>query len=339
MKILNFFYENHPKFEPNYERKLKLYPANILLKGAKNSGKKRLILNFFSSFKSEEVLFIDLEDVRFEKESLKNLTPFLKQNPQIQILCLYNAPTSLNFQSPVNTIVCTHNNLLNLKGFKELYLNFCDFEEFIGISKKNLPIQQLLGLFLQNGQKENDKISPKEFSLLELEILKYLALNLGKEISINQLFLNLKTKIKTSKDSVYKSIKDLENRFIITNLTHGEKKLFKIYFKDFSLRNALCIQKNFNVLFENMLLCELFKCQKKLFYNKFFHFYTTHHAYISSPTLDIDLIKLRAKKILPKALELGIFHIVFITLSSEESFFEQGVKFEILPFDKWALSL
>ncbi|EAI5398419.1 ATP-binding protein, partial [Campylobacter upsaliensis] len=34
MKILNFFYENHPKFEPNYERKLKLYPANILLKGA-----------------------------------------------------------------------------------------------------------------------------------------------------------------------------------------------------------------------------------------------------------------------------------------------------------------
>ncbi|HEC1549916.1 TPA: ATP-binding protein [Campylobacter upsaliensis] len=339
MKILNFFYENHPKFEPNYERKLKLYPANILLKGAKNSGKKRLILNFFSSFKSEEVLFIDLEDVRFEKESLKNLTPFLKQNPQIKILCLYNAPTNLNFQSPVNTIVCTHNNLLNLKGFKELYLNFCDFEEFISISKKNLPIQQLLGLFLQNGQKENDKISPKEFSLLELEILKYLALNLGKEISINQLFLNLKTKIKTSKDSVYKSIKDLENRFIITNLTHGEKKLFKIYFKDFSLRNALCIQKNFNALFENMLLCELFKCQKKLFYNKFFHFYTTHHAYISSPTLDIDLIKLRAKKILPKALELGIFHIVFITLSSEESFFERGVKFEILPFDKWALSL
>lgn len=339
MKILNFFYENHPKFEPNYERKLKLYPANILLKGAKNSGKKRLILNFFSSFKSEEVLFIDLEDVRFEKESLKNLTPFLKQNPQIQILCLYNAPTNLNFQSPINTIVCTHNNLLNLKGFKELYLNFCDFEEFISISKKNLPIQQLLGLFLQNGQKENDKISPKEFSLLELEILKYLALNLGKEISINQLFLNLKTKIKTSKDSVYKSIKDLENRFIITNLTHGEKKLFKIYFKDFSLRNALCIQKNFNALFENMLLCELFKCQKKLFYNKFFHFYTTHHAYISSPTLDIDLIKLRAKKILPKALELGIFNIVFITLSSEESFFEQGVKFEILPFDKWALSL
>ncbi|EAI6143492.1 DUF4143 domain-containing protein [Campylobacter upsaliensis] len=339
MKILNFFYENHPKFEPNYERKLKLYPANILLKGAKNSGKKRLILNFFSSFKSEEVLFIDLEDVRFEKESLKNLTPFLKQNPQIQILCLYNAPANLNFQSPVNTIVCTHNNLLNLKGFKELYLNFCDFEEFISISKKNLPIQQLLGLFLQNGQKENDKISPKEFSLLELEILKYLALNLGKEISINQLFLNLKTKIKTSKDSVYKSIKDLENRFIITNLIHGERKLFKIYFKDFSLRNALCIQKNFNALFENMLLCELFKCQKKLFYNKFFHFYTTHHAYISSPTLDIDLIKLRAKKILPKALELGIFHIVFITLSSEESFFEQGVKFEILPFDKWALSL
>lgn len=339
MKILNFFYENHPKFEANYERKLKLYPANLLLKGAKNSGKKSLVLNFLSSFKSEEVLFIDLEDVRFERKSLENLAPFLKQNSQIQILCLYNAnDTNLNFESPINTIVCTNNNALNLKGFKELYLDFCDFEEFISISKKNLPIQQLLGLFLQNGQKEENKIIKEDYTPLELEILKYLALNLGKEISINQLFLFLKEKIKTSKDSVYKSIKELENRFIITILTHGEKRLFKIYFKDFSLKNALCIQKNFNALFENMLLCELFKCKEKLFYNKFFHFYTANHAYISNPTLDIDLIKLRAKKILPKALELGIFHIVFITLSSEESFFEQGVKFEILPFDKWALS-
>ncbi|WP_260511606.1 type II CRISPR-associated endonuclease Cas1 [Campylobacter jejuni] len=60
-------------------------------------------------------------------------------------------------------------------------------------------------------------------------------------------------------------------------------------------------------------------------------------AYISSPTLDIDLIKLRAKKILPKALELGIFHVIFITLSSEDSFFEQGVKFEVISFDKFSL--
>ena len=84
---------------------------------------------------------------------------------------------------------------------------------------------------------------------------------------------------------------------------------------------------------------ELFKLKQNFFYNKFFHFYSKDSkiAYISSPTLDLDFIKLRAKKILPKALELGIFHIFSITLSNDESFFEQGVKFEVLSFDKWAL--
>ncbi|EAJ3351859.1 ATP-binding protein, partial [Campylobacter jejuni] len=71
----------------------------------------------------------------------------------------------------------------------------------------------------------------------------------------------------------------------------------------------------------------------------YFNFYSqiSKIAYISSPTLDIDLIKLRAKKILPKALELGIFHVIFITLSSEDNFFEQGVKFEVISFDKFSL--
>ncbi|EAL6590928.1 ATP-binding protein, partial [Campylobacter coli] len=113
----------------------------------------------------------------------------------------------------------------------------------------------------------------------------------------------------------------------------------KIYFRDFGLRNNLCIQKDFAHLFENLILNELFKFKQEFFYNKFFTFYSkvSKIAYISSPTLDIDLIKLRAKKILSKGLELGIFHVVFITLSSEDSFFEQGVKFEVLPFDKFSL--
>ncbi|RQD98081.1 ATP-binding protein, partial [Campylobacter hepaticus] len=138
---------------------------------------------------------------------------------------------------------------------------------------------------------------------------------------------------------VYYTIKELENTYMIYILKHDEKKLQKIYFRDFGLRNNLCISKNFIHLFENLVLNELFKFKQELFYNKYFSFYSKKYkiAYISSPTLDIDLIKLRAKKILSKALELGIFHVIFITLSNEDSFFEQGVKFEIIPFDKFSL--
>ncbi len=342
MNVLNFFYENHPKFEPNFERKVKLGLKNILLKGPKNCGKKSLILNFFSNFKAEELLFLDLKDLRFQKESLKNLKDFLAQNPQIQVLCLYNLDFIPDLNSiTIPTILSTDKKNLTLANFLEIELDYLDFEEFIGTSKKNLPVNQLVGLFLQNGRlvvKENNFLR-NNFSVLELEILKYLAKNLGKQISISKLFLELKKTMKSSKNRVYQSIKNLENSFIIHTIFQDEKKLKKIYFRDFALKNELCIQKDFKHLFENLILNELFKLKQDFFYNKFFSFYSKNSktAYISSPTLDKDLIKLRAKKILPKAIELGIFHIFFITLSNEESFFEQGVKFELLPFDKWAL--
>ncbi|EAJ8460450.1 ATP-binding protein, partial [Campylobacter jejuni] len=186
---------------------------------------------------------------------------------------------------------------------------------------------------------EKNILLRQSFTLLELEILKYLALNLGQQISISKIFIELKKRLKTSKDSVYQAIKKLENTYVIYTLKHDEKKLQKIYFKDFGLRNNLCISKDFSHLFENLVLSELFKFKEDFFYNKYFNFYSqiSKIAYISSPTLDIDLIKLRTKKILPKALELGIFHVIFITLSSEDSFFEQGVKFEVISFDKFSL--
>ena len=342
MKILNFFYENHPKFEPNFERKVKISLKNTLIKGPKYCGKKSLILNFLSDFKAEEILFLDLKDLRFEKESLKNLELFLKQNSQIQILCLYNLDFIPNLDSiSIPIILSTDKKNFIVPNFTEFELDYLDFEEFISASKKNLPINHLVGLFLQSGRSvfRDNEILRKNFNVLELEILKYLAKNLGKQISIAQLFIEVKNNIKTSKDSLYQSVKDLEDSFMIHSIFHDEKKLRKIYFRDFALKNALCIQKDFKHLFENLILNELFKLKQNFFYNKFFHFYSKDSkiAYISSPTLDLDFIKLRAKKILPKALELGIFHIFFITLSNDESFFEQGVKFEVLSFDKWAL--
>ncbi|MEE6530802.1 hypothetical protein VWM68_11390, partial [Campylobacter coli] len=36
--------------------------------------------------------------------------------------------------------------------FQELELDYFDFEEFVSISRKNLPINNLVGLFLQSGR-------------------------------------------------------------------------------------------------------------------------------------------------------------------------------------------
>ena len=344
MKILNFFYEYYSKFEINYERKLQIPNKNILIKGPKNCGKKTLIFNYLSQFNKDEILFINLQDTRFESSCLDELSSFLKNKACIKILCLYGLEFALNLEKiDIQIILSSEKKDLKINGFEELWLDYFDFEEYISINKKNLPINHLVGLYLQSGRSkfgENNALIKQNYNALQVEILKYLALNLGQEISIAKLFLELKKQFKTSKDSVYNAFKELENNYTIYPLVHDEKRLQKVYFRDFGLRNNLCIQKDFKHLFENVILCELFKFKNELFYNKIFNFYNKDLkvAYISAPTLDVDLIKIKAKKITSKALELRIYHIIFITLSSEGEFAEQGIKFEILPFDKFALS-
>lgn len=88
---------------------------------------------------------------------------------------------------------------------------------------------------------------------------------MGQQISISKIFIELKKRLKTSKDSVYQAIKKLENTYVIYTLKHDEKKLQKIYFKDFGLRNNLCISKDFSHLFENLVLSELFKFKEDFF--------------------------------------------------------------------------
>ncbi|EAL0971544.1 ATP-binding protein, partial [Campylobacter coli] len=176
---------------------------------------------------------LNLHDTRFENQSLEHLPNFLEKNAQIKFLCIYNVEFALNLQDiKIPIIISTDKKDLHIEGFQELELDYFDFEEFVSISRKNLPINNLVGLFLQSGRSklgEKNILLRQNFNTLELEILKYLALNLGQQISISKLFLELKKKLKTSKDSVYHTIKELENTYIIHPISHDEKKLQKIY--------------------------------------------------------------------------------------------------------------
>ncbi len=132
MKVLNFFYENHPKFEVSYERKIQISKPNIIIKGPQFCGKKTLIFNFLSQFKASEILFLDLYDTRFEKQSLERLADFLNENLQIKILCLYNLDFIPNLEKiKIPIILSTNIKDLNINGFEELELDYFDFEEFI----------------------------------------------------------------------------------------------------------------------------------------------------------------------------------------------------------------
>lgn len=350
MKILNFFYENPPENKDFFTRKITLTHKNTLIKGAKKSGKKSLILSYLSAFEREEYLFLDFDDVRFEEKSLANLEGFLVDK-NVKALIFYGIKQNFIYEfshlsKRYQIIIASELRSTHFEGFEEIELDFLDFEEFVSVSKKNLPVNSQVGAFLQSGrsflsQSALNEYLQTNFSALEREILRFIAQNLGGEFSANELYQRLKSTQKVSKDSLYKAVNELEERGIVRFLVHEDKRLKKAFFSDFGLKNALCIDKNFKQLFENVVLSELFKLKMPISYNKFVDFYLKERqiAFVPSPTLDFDLIKIKAKKILPKALEANIFHIVFISLSTEQSFYESGVKFEVLPFDIWALSL
>lgn len=350
MKILEFFYENPPESKDIFTRKITLDNQNTLIKGAKKSGKKCVIMSYLSAFNPSEYLFLDFDDVRFDEKALSNLEHFL-QDKNLKAIIFYGVKKNFiyNFSHLLKhyqIIISSEFYSLHFDGFKEIELDFLDFEEFVSISKKNLVVNSQVGNFLQMGrsflsQSALNEYLKMHFSHIELEILKAVAQNLGMEFSANELYQKLKLSQKISKDSLYKAVSELEDKGVLCFLTHENKRLKKAFFKDFALKNALCIDKNFKQLFANVILTELFKLQTHIVYNKAFDFYLKEKqtAFIPSATLDIDLIKLKAKKILPKALESNIVHVIFITLSTEQSFYENGVKFELIPFDVWALSL
>lgn len=344
MQILEFFYENLPQSKDISHRRANLSTQNTLIKGAKNSGKKSLILAYLQGFERDEVLFLNFYDLRFDEKCLKNLANFAQQK-SLKIIVFYGVSRDFNYDfSPLSKhaqiIVASEFLSLKIADFIELRLDFLDYEEFVSLT--NAPSSSQVGAYLQAGRSfcaNLNEFLAANFCKIELEILRKIARNLGAEFSANELYQRLKNTQKISKDSLYKAILGLVDRGVVCFLPCFNKRLKRAYFADFGLKNALCIDKNFKQLFANVVFCELLKARDEIFYDKSFDFYlkNAHTALVLSPTLDIDLIKIKAKKLASKALELGILHIIFITLSTEARFYERGVRVEILPFDTWAL--
>ncbi|MCR6574005.1 ATP-binding protein [Campylobacter insulaenigrae] len=349
MKILQFFYDNYPKIQSFKERKVQIQSnKNLIIKGGFASGKKNLILNFLSFYKNENILFIDCADLRFDEKSLLHLNSFLTYNPQIKflILCNFCYEFDFNVLKHLNLQIILSVNMMNFKldNFEEIYLDFLDFEEFLSLNKKYVDIKSMVSYFLHTGRNviQNQEVNftylKSFYNPLELNILKFIALNISNEFSTNDLFKSMKEKMQISKDTLYKNIAKLEQNYTLYFVKNYDKNVKKVYFYDFYLKNALSIQKDFSALFENLVLNEMFKFKQEIFYTKYFDFYipNLNIAFLCSPFKDKDLILLKIKKILSKN-HLKLSSIFIITLSQSAEIFINGIRILLLPFDEWAL--
>ena len=93
------------------------------------------------------------------------------------------------------------------------------------------------------------------------EILKILIENIDEKKSIFQLFNQLKSKIKISKDRSHEESKELEdkNSIFFIGKYNQEKSLKKIYSYNYSFLGAISFSKKFKQEFANMIFLELLK--------------------------------------------------------------------------------
>lgn len=325
-------------------RRFNLYKTSkIHLSGAPKCGKTCVALDFIKNFNNP--LYIDFNDYRNSLDLIKSHLLKASMEKKVDILVLDNIPNNYPNLPNINNII-TINEYKN-KDFYNIEILPLSFEEFISFDTLNQSINQLFDNFIKYGNlpfilhlKDAFKMETKQSALQlifknNLNIFILLSQFQSSPITANQIYSIAKKHFKISKDSVYEFIKDLQNRGIIYFAQNFQNQNLskKLFFWDFSIRNILSYDKNFNSMVENMLFLELLKYKKTIFYSDKINLICNGIGYIIATFSTIEAIKENLLKI-DDFLNL---EIIVITFGLEGEIYLNNKKIEIKNFINFAL--
>lgn len=336
------------------ERKIRITHPKTILKGPPKSGKSYLIYDYLSNFDTKDYIYIDLNDVRNDKnEIIENLEEYVFRN-NIKVIILENF--EFDFKIPYcDSVIISTQKENKPKGYKNLFLRPLDFEEYLLHDKKNQNITHAFNQFLKYGnlpqtlQTNEFKIYEELQNLIKLtnkdttceEILKVLIFNMDEKKSLNQLYLTLKEKIKISKDKFYDECKNFEDKNIIFFLSkfQQEKAVKKIYSYNCAFFSAITHKKKFKNELTNLIFQELLNKYDEIYYLDYIDFYIPDEklAIVSIPFFNSIMMQNQLKKIKKVALEHKIEELYIVTVSNNEHFFLDQLEINVLPFYEWAL--
>ncbi len=357
MQQLESLYEKKYKNRLFIDRKYKILYNKELIFAPPKSGKSHIIVDFLQNYKQEDYLYIDLSDLRVDKEAItkQKLETFIEKNG-IKILAIEHFDFSFDIPKNVKKIILTTDlKEATLEGFKKRFLYPLDFEEFIAFDKKHFDIETLFNQYTNHSSfpsivlhQENNYL--KELQKLAIEIIKddtefkifrkFCELQ-GHKVSLFQIYNQLKHKIKISKDSIYKISQKFQERDLVILLTkfNQPKASKKVYLFDFAIKNALTFNKDFLKRFDNMVFLELHKKSYQIYYTDFIDFFIPEKnlSIISAPFTPENILKQKIAKNIEHFKSLNISQTKIITLGNEAAFGIEGISFELIPFWNWAL--
>jgi hypothetical protein len=355
MQILEHFYTQVPPNESFTIRKVQLRTeSNINLFGVRGSGKSAIVFDFLLNHyeNEEEYLYIDFDDplLFFDNIEAKELERFIAYR-QIKTLVLdHYTPNSLEFIPNVETTIVVSRIDLKLHGFIPQELFALDYEEFIAFEKKahqnsfnNFLKLGTLPQMAHQGAIRSDTLKRflhYSFSDNEQRLLAILAVHNTKHITIHQIYLYAKERLKISKDWLYRQLKAWqEEKLIIFIANRYQKSGKKMIFFDFTLPRYLTLSQPFIVRFDNLVALAILKhyYEFEAIGNSEYLISSTNEAVILAP---FDSEENAWKKCYLKLATYEKYNIkqaTIVTVANQYNFTIKGIEFEAMPFAQWSI--
>ena len=334
-------------------RKYQIESAFTIVKGAGKTGKTSIIKQYLSSLPSSSYLYIDLNDLRIDKEVVKQeLQEFCISN-KIHTLVIEAYDESVKLPNVSSVILSTEVDLC-IDGFERLDVYNLDFEEFLAFDSRYDSLDSAFTHFLQTSsypelyfthQQERQKLLQNTLRLtlnpLELQIMISSAKLLGQKVSAFQMFERLKVQQKLSKDMFYKTFYGLMEKGYLYWVEKFEfpRATKKLYTLDFNIKNALTLQKDFSRLFETLVYLEMIKRGAKVYYADEIDFYipAENRIVLTMPFSNEDVLFKKIESIEAFIIENGIVHVEVVTMSAETKLGLPYAVVEMMPFVQWAI--
>jgi len=334
-------------------RKYQIESLYTIVKGASKTGKTSIIKQYLSTLPSSSYLYIDLNDLRIDKEIIKQeLSSFCITN-KIYTLIIEAYESDIVLPNVSSVILSTEEDLA-IEGFERLDVYNLDFEEFLAFDSRYDTLETAFTHFLQTSsypelyfvhsdhrQKQLQNILKLSVNPLELQVMMHSAKLLGQKVSAFQMFERLKQQQKLSKDMFYKTFYGLIEKgylYWIEKFEHP-RATKKLYTLDFNLKNVLTLQKDFSRLFETLVFLEMLKRGSKIYYAEGIDFYLPQESRIvlTMPFSNEDVLFKKIESLEAFIIENSVVHIEVVTMNAQTTLGLPYAIVEMMPFVQWAI--
>lgn len=350
MYLLETFFNNPPKIENFYPRKIFLPNSSFLLYGARGVGKSALIVNYLQNLKRDSFLYIDAEDPIFVLEDIEadELEDFIKQESIKTLIIDHYYEGFLEYLPEVEQlIVVSRLNLdINLDSIKLFAL---DFEEFYNFQKAQ-SVGHYFSLYTKFGSlpqlaKSHSPFANKElffekFDTQEGRVLLILALFNTKIATPHQIYQVAKDYFKISKDWLYKTIKKFEDEGVLYQIPLLEKGFGKkIILYDFAFAKYLNKTLKINPTFDAIIALALIKhnIDFKAISNPIAYITKDNELILVAPFDSENEIWTKVQNNFGFYNKLNPKKITIVTVSNSYNFKIKNLLFSAIPFSEWVI--